>query len=333
MGKFLESEKQQQAAFKRDAPFFSNSARSNGTYGKEEPKPFCLPAAHADENLFAEFRAEAIEWFNEHAIQWHDGRNGKPSNHLCDAQASCVNALFVFADKPAPLAALLRPLFPGLKQMLPVEDGCFVTFGWMGGRNYLGEKIRPDSSRIRGAPFTCADAVVAFEHDDGRRQSVLIGWKYTEAYHGIHLKTRPMGTDRTKIYQPLFNQADGPLDKTLIPSFAALYFEPFYQFMRLQFLAHGMERARELDADIVSLLNIAPARNQDFRKVTSPELKPLGESATGVWERLTRESHRFQSIGTEALFAPLLANPPDELKTWADYMMQRYRWAVVTTEA
>ena len=58
MGKFLESEKQHQAAFKRDAPFFSNPARSNGTY-KEEPRPFCLPAAQADENSSSSHRVEA----------------------------------------------------------------------------------------------------------------------------------------------------------------------------------------------------------------------------------------------------------------------------------
>jgi hypothetical protein len=45
-----------------------------------------------------------------------------------------------------------------------------------------------------------------------------------------------------------------------------------------------MERARELGADKVSLLHIAPAHNRDFRRVTSPSLIPLGDSAIGVWK-------------------------------------------------
>jgi hypothetical protein len=42
----------------------------------------------------------------------------------------------------------------------------------------------------------------------------------------------------------------------LIPHFDSLFFEPFYQFMRQQFLAHEMEKAHELGADEVNLLHI-----------------------------------------------------------------------------
>jgi hypothetical protein len=167
---------------------------------------------------------------------------------------------------------------------------------------------------------------VAFERADGKKQVVLIEWKYTESYGGISLKTAASGTDRTAIYRPLFDQADCPLAKELLPSFESLFFEPFYQLMRQQFLAHEMEKARELDADIVSLLHIAPAHNDDFRKVTSPELEPLGDTATGVWKRLVRAEGRFQSVSTEGLFGPLLANPPAGMEKWADYLVKRYPW-------
>jgi Fic family protein len=54
------------------------------------------------------------------------------------------------------------------------------------------------------------------------------------------------------IYRPLYQRDDCPLDKGLVPSFEALFYEPFYQFMRQPLLAHEMERAHELGADRVS---------------------------------------------------------------------------------
>ena len=327
MKAFLEAEKPHQTQFKRESPFFSTSAWQDGDYNKK-PRPFCVPERYAEQNLIPEARKAATEWFRTHDIKWHDGQNGKPSNHMCDSQVCCVNFLFPFADRPEPLASLLRPFFPDLKRMLPIEDGKFVTFEWIGEQNYLGERLHPDSQRTRGANFTSADAAVAFEQTDGKKQIVLIGWKYTESYGGMPLQTAANGTDRTAIYQHLYDKADCPLDKGLLPSFGSLFYEPFYQLMRQQFLAHEMETARELDASIVSLLHIAPDHNTDFRKVTSPELKPLGDTVTGIWAKLIKTSGRFLSVSTEGLFGPLLREPPAEMKPWADYLTQRYPWAV-----
>ncbi len=332
MSTFLESEKIPQAKFKLESRFISDPAREDGVY-KGKPRPFCLPLAYAEENLIPEARQTALEHFRTHKIKWHDGQDGKPSNHLCDSQVCCVNFLFPFADRPEALATLLRPFFPNLRKMLPIEGGRFVTFEWIGADNYLGERMRPGSTRTRGANFTSADAVVMFESTAGTRQIVLIEWKYTESYGENPLHTALSGTDRTAIYQPLFDQPDFPVDKALLPSFGALFYEPFYQLMRQQSLAWQMEKAREMDADIVSLLHIAPASNKDFRKVTSLDLVPLGDTATGVWMKLVRQADRFASVSTERLFSPLLKEPPKGLKLWADYIGQRYGWAMGTESA
>lgn len=126
--------------------------------------------------------------------------------------------------------------------MLPVENGYFVSFEWIGAKNYLGEKISRNGKRTRGANFTSADAIVAFRRRDGSRHVVLIEWKYTESYSSHSLKYAKSGTDRTEIYRHLFEQEDCPIDKNLLPSFDALFYEPFYQLMRQQFLAHEMDR-------------------------------------------------------------------------------------------
>jgi len=47
-----------------------------------------------------------------------------------------------------------------------------------------------------------------------------------------------------------------------------------------------MEKAKEMGADIVSLMHIIPAHNLDFRKVTSSALQHLGSSPTQIWGKL-----------------------------------------------
>jgi hypothetical protein len=268
----------------------------------------------------------APAYFAAQSIKWHDGRNGKPSNHLCDSQVCCVNFLFPFANRPHALAEVLHPIFPGLRAMLPVENGQYVAFEWIGQENYLGERISRNGVRTRGANCTSADAAVMFERTDGERQIVLIEWKYTESYGKTSLKIARSGTDRTAIYRPLFERDDCPLIKDLLPSFDLLFFEPFYQLMRQQFLACEMEKAQELGASIVSVLHVAPAHNADFRRVTSPGLATLGETATAIWESLVQTRNRFASISTEQLFGNLSIEQLPEMRTWMEYIGARYTW-------
>jgi hypothetical protein len=197
-------------------------------------------------------------------------------------------------------------------------------------------------SLARGGVFPFADkpqALIALLHrvfpairrvltieDNQSRQIVLIEWKYTESYGSTSLRIATSGTDRTSIYRPLFEREDCPLNKELFSDFDALFFEPFYQLMRQQFLAHEMERARELGVDVVSVLHIAPAHNLDFRKVTSPRLAELGYSVTDVWKRLVRTPDRFANISTEDLFGHLPVQQFPELIAWWEYITARYTW-------
>jgi len=325
MGKFLVSEKPKQATFKATSAYFSEPARTAGTYRKKS-YPFCLPREDSAENLWHDIRRPAIEYFRRHGIHWHDGIGDAPSNHLCDSQVCCANFLFPFANQPEALAALLRPHFPSINRMEPIEDDLYVAFEWIGAENYLGEKTGRTGTRTRGAHFTSTDAAVMFRDTSGRWQIVLIEWKYTESYSSAPYHISKHGTDRTKIYEPLFTRADCPIDKTKLAEFGDLFYEPFYQFMRQQFLAHEMERARELGAERVTLLHIAPAANTDFRRVTSPALKSVGNTATGVWKSLLREPEYFISVSTEELFGAFPVAAHLQLQPWWAYLTARYGW-------
>lgn len=325
MGKFLECEKITQAQFKATSSKISEAARNEGIY-RGKPRPFCLPRNYAEENLYPPIRERAMQFWVDHHIKWHDGQDGKPSNHLCSSMVCGVNFLFPFADQQEALAEILRPFYPDLKHMLPVESGSYVSFEWIGAENYLGERVPKGGTRTRGANFTSTDGIVRFERGDGKRQVVLIEWKYTESYGSQSYLIASSGTDRSAIYQHLYDAPDCPINKDVLADFSDLFYEPFYQFMRQQFLAHEMEKAHELEADIVNVLHICPAHNEDFRKVTSPNLRKLGDSATEVWRKLLMQSDRFLSVSVEELFGSLTVERVPAMADWLRYVNERYWW-------
>ncbi len=147
---------------------------------------------------------------------------------------------------------------------------------------------------------------------------------------GLSLKIAKSGTDRTKIYRWLFDRGDCPIDKILVPDFDRLFYEPFYQIMRQQFLASQMEVPHELGADVVSVLHIAPRQNTDFRRVTSPDLQGLGDTAIDVWKRLTGGGGRFISVSAEELFGGLSAEQLPEIAAWLEYIAARYPWVRIS---
>lgn len=326
MGKFLEEEKRRYISYKANSPHFPEEAKVPGLY-KTRPREFCLPQHLAALNLFDGIRDDVQAYFREFEIKWHDGIDRNPSNHMCDSQVCCVNFLYPFARHPDALATLLRPIFPAIKSMVKLErDDRYVSHEWIGQHNYLGEKIPRHGKRTRGANFTSADAAVLFEEVDGARHFVLIEWKYTEAYSTVNLKYAKSGTDRTSIYKHLYDRDDFPLDKGLIGSFDALFFEPFYQLMRQQLLANEMEKAREFDADRVSVLHMAPARNVAFNRVTSPGLVHLGDTAIDVWKRFVKKAGRFHCASVEDLFGGFEIASHPEMQPWWNYAAARYPW-------
>lgn len=326
MGKFLEAEKKRQSTWKKVTPHLSEQARAPGVF-RGRLREFCLPRVCAEENLYWKIRLAALGYFAAYEVKWHQGQKCKCSNHLCDSMVSCVNFLFPFAGKPEALAALLRPVFPTLEQVLPMEEsGLWLAFEWIGLKNYLEERKRGDRERTRGANFTSLDAAVRFEDTSGRTQIALIEWKYTESYGRTSKAEGESGARRHAIYQEFFEAANGPIDTSKVPDYLDLFYEPFYQMMRQQLLAHEMERRRELGAEVVTVVHICPSRNTDFQRITSPNLAPLGDSATGVWKRLLRKLERFVEVHTEDLFQSFDVSAFPALVDWYNYIEGRYQF-------
>ena len=203
------------------------------------------------------------------------------------------------------------------------DEGEYISFEWNGLKNYLHEKTM-NGQRPRGEFSTSADAAVMFEHKDGSRQIVLIEWKYTESYTSQSKKISTYGTDRSILYAPFYEDRCSPIVSQVIPSFDDLFFDPFDQLMRQQFLAHEMEKAKELGASMVTVLHIAPESNQDFYEITSPGLIGLSKgTATKTWESFVK-GNRFSSVYTEELFGEFPIDHFPGLGEWWDYINARY---------
>ncbi|MBU0492956.1 MAG: hypothetical protein KKA73_31140 [Chloroflexi bacterium] len=317
---------------------FSPAANEPGTYN-HIPRDFCLADDHAAENLHASFREDAIAYFSQRGISWHDGSpderghaRGLPSNHLCCSQCACVNALWPLTRQPHALANVFRPFFPDLAEALPfaaddpLPDGTqpLLAFEWIGqvGTNYLGEV----GHRSRGANATSADFAFRFRRYDGRIQLVLGEWKYTEHYH-IH-EPNPKPT-QLRVYRDAFErwQAQQPD----LPEYHLLFVEPFYQLMRLTLLAQAMEQARidgagEMGTDVVSALVVAPRANRDYtERFTVPAFARYGRTVGAAWAHLAPPG-RFAYLPTESLLTVIDQVAPEPLGGWRDYLLTRYGW-------
>ncbi len=343
---FREREKERYKKLK--ACLFSSTAQQDGTY-RGRPRCFCLADNCSSENLYTSIRKSAIEYFNARNITWHDGLQERrvPSNHLCCSQSCCVNFLFPMATDQKLLANIFSHFYPDLVEPLPIDkdlplsNGSFpyMAFEWIGSKDeegkyidYLTEHKYKRGQPTRGANYTSADFSFRFRRRDGKIQLVLGEWKYTE-YYGFKDLGTPKGKDRKpevrrQTYYPAFTRSGGVFEGRGTDLYHALFFEPFYQLMRLQLLAQEMQVNREMNADIVSVLHISPAANKEFRnRVTSPHLAKMFPNNKGVieiWQGLVPRD-KFMSVSVEDMLNAIEHRGAGK-QDWVTYLVKRYGW-------
>jgi len=319
---------------------FSEEARKNGTYNNIT-RPFCLANEYSYENLYQGIRDFAISYFLTRGIPWHDGLKGRPlpSNHRCCSQSCCINFLFPLMKRPDLVKAVFSHYYPEIVDHLPITgdkplaDGThpFIAFEWIGTRDYLEEAKRKGRHRTRGANFTSADFAFRFKRKDGRIQIVLGEWKYTEEYGRSYKGSGRSGDVRKGNYINFFKDPKGTLstnsDKDKL--YDSLFYEPFYQLMRLQLLAQEMEgyNDKEMDADIATVLHICPQTNREFRdRITSPYLAKTfpGKDTLEIWNNLVSEE-KFKSISMEDLLDAIVHCSELSDSDWANYLQLRYK--------
>jgi hypothetical protein len=294
MTPFMREERDRAVAWKRTTLDLSNPARLAADYYKgsgevvEGPFDYCLPPAHAVQNLLPDARAAALEMFERLGITWHAGIRKGPGNHLLDSQVQCVNALAPHAQDPSALRWLFGEVLP-IAELLPIESDSYIAFEWIGVTDHLNEG--QSMPRKRGSRATSADAAIRYRATDGSIEVGLIEWKYREDYsHAFSTPDAGLMEDRMRHRRPLWEDASCPLRHDAI-AYGELFVEPRYQLFRLQTLAARMEHTGELDAKQVRLVVAASSRN----RALSPDLER--------WSGLLRHPDRFRVLDTDRLLS------------------------------
>ncbi|MBN1369709.1 MAG: hypothetical protein JW954_05690 [Dehalococcoidaceae bacterium] len=323
-------------------PLFSSGAQMPGCYNGIY-RTFCLHDDLSDENLYGSIRESAKGYFAERGIPWHKGlkKGSFPSNHLCCSQSCCMNFLFPMADKPLLLKAVFNHSLTDIDKVLPLFlDGSLpngapahMAFEWIGERDYLGEHIGKRGARTRGANYTSADFAFRYKSNSGIIKIVIGEWKYTEEY-GYKDFLKPSNAKdkkpevRYRTYKPLFEKSGGIFAKASDDFYRSLFFDPFYQLMRLQLLAQEMEAHHEMDAEVVSVVHISPKANLILRnRITSPylESKFAGRDIYAIWESLLTKD-RFNHLSVEELRSFITKEAKYADEEWVEYLNTRYGW-------
>ena len=282
--------------------------------------PYRLEPGHRALNLFSAVREQAAAYFGPpRNIAWH-----RHADHGLSSQICCVNFLMPLATQPEALGEVIgRALGRPHIRMIPVEQGVdgepwHVDFEWTGRQDYLSEWPKTGTA-TRGANVTSADAMVRFERD-GRVETLLIEWKYTESYGTPPRESSK--AERIRRYEHKAFHPDGPIRADLGLKVEDLFWEPFYQMFRQQMLAHRMSRAHEDGAERVSVLHISPRGNRALHKVTAPALKDMGADAFEVFRSILVRPEDFTSVAIEDVFGTTLEHHKAE--PWAAYLRDRY---------
>jgi len=321
---YLSGEKKLQTSWKLTTKTLPRGAKRTGLY-RNKMYPFCLPLQYAHYNLYHGIRKDAIDTFRRHNIIWHSSAlPGMPSNHLCSSQIFAVNMFFPFIDNPNALAAILKPCFPDISHMLPVEDKRYIAFEWIGNKNYLNEKPKLGEYRQRGAGNTSIDLMMMYETKTQEKVMLLVEVKYSESYGVSYKRFRSDGTDRFDQYENFFYSDKTPINLDIAPRLEDFLYEPFYQLLRHTLLASRIKQAETGKIDRVQVVHLAVSGNNELLAVTSPQFHSLGETSYEVWRKLLKDPKEFTLIPAESLFKEFEAVKDYELEPWKLYMKERY---------
>lgn len=220
---------------------------------------------------------------------------------------ACVNHLDPARLDREVALAVARSIVPSVEKVIPVEDGGFVAYEWIGMRNYLSER-----THTRGANTTSLDALMAVETNDGTCL-LLIEWKYTESYRRSESRAfSAKGTDRVAIYRSLLERADCPI---AVPAnkLDAIFYDPIEQLMRQTLLGWQMVEAGEFGATDWRHVSVIPEGNRALLDSNpSPDLP--GGSLEETWRSVLKEPDRYRTASPTHLLGHVPATG-----RWADW--------------
>ena len=309
---FISVERERASAWKLASTIIDPQAKVAAPYvakiGSGANRPhydFCLPPEFAYLSLLPEVRHIAIPMFKTLGISWHKGIGDGPSNHLLSSQVQCVNALGQMVKDPTRIIAAFGPLV-GTTKVEEIEPGHFLTFEYIGEKDLLNEAV--DGKRVRGANCTSVDAAFLHTNNHGKRELILIEWKYTEKY-AKRRDTPEKDAERARRYKKLLSEPGSPINLSKVP-FKELLQDPIYQLMRQQLLARQLEKSGAHNkVDRVLVLHIDSEGNTAYQKsVFGKMTRKLGTTVHEVWSQILKSKSRFMQVSSSVFLDPKITS-------------------------
>lgn len=297
--------------------------------GHEEGNLYPLLRGHTGAGAF--LAARGVHW-------WRSSRSGDdtkangPTRNLASSQIACVNFLLPLAQTPGALLAILREVDADVTRVETLSCHCratstelasLVEFEWVGRDSCL-----EGGSGTRGANTTSVDALMVGVTGTGVRRAYLLEWKYVEEYIGTdYLGDGRSGDTRRRRYSDLYSAPSSRFNGQV--PMEELFYEPFYQIMRLGLLADKMVRDKEFGVTEAKVVVVCPEGNIAYREtITSPALKTRFPAAATVEQAVQfalRTPACFTMTSPEALVAAVRqSQDAEKLSAWLGYQHERY---------
>jgi len=277
-------------------------------YGK--PRRFVLSQPRL--NLWAGIREDALRYFHDNDISWHQGNGGEPTGHLLSSQVACVNHLYYLRQRKDLADAVVTGVGFGMTEAAMLDTG-YVEFEVIGNGPYLNER-----SWTRGANSTSVDAVMLGVDEKGKRTLVLIEWKYTESYGCSHLYCPA----RARVYDSLIMDPGSPIE---VEASEYLYYEPFYQLMRQTLLGWKMVQNGDYGASGFIHVHVIPEGNKKLRdSVPSPDLR--SENMSAAWRSVLKDPESYIVVTPSEVLAAVAST--HDSRAFLYYLKERYGLAM-----
>ena len=300
-----------------------------------------LALEHEEDNLYPPLRepAAAKAFFAARGVHWwRSSRSGDdtnvngPTRNMASSQIACVNFLLPLAGTPEALLSILREIDGDVRQVMTLTytPRCAATavsspveFEWVGLDTCL-----EGGPGTRGANTTSVDALMVGVTGTGVRRAYLFEWKHVEEYIGTeYLGEGKSGDTRRRRYSDLY-AGPGSRFNGMVPM-EELFYEPFYQLMRLGLLADKMVHDKEFGIAEAKVVVVCPEDNRSYRTtITSPALKtrvPYATTVKQVMHAALRVPGSFTMTSPEALVAAVRqGNAGTALPEWLAYQHERY---------
>lgn len=287
-----------------------------------------LPARQWTQNLWSGICQKAVDYFRREKIKWHNEKD-----NLLSSQILCVNTFFPFRNYLSLLDGFLREFYPSLTKVTDID------FEYIGEKNYLNERGG------RGYNRTSSDVSIEWEDTQGKKNLLLVEFKFTESSFGECSKSGNRDRERCnngkliisspqtecyrsevgRPYWDIILSPKGPFIREMLNKTKYCPFRyDFYQLMRNQLLAKQIAEDEDSGFHIIEFAVCYDDRNKNLLTLSHPidgNSNPLT-----IWKSFLKDKNTFKYFTIQQFLEYIenTDNLPSELEQWRAYLKKRY---------